>query len=66
MNKTTITKVSTRPNKAGKIPYLQPNKRKGITLYYDVLSVTQPMTCNKGYAYAIYGENKQKEETPKL
>ena len=62
MNKLTITRESIRPNNAGKIPHLQLNKEKEITLHYDALSVTQPMTCIKGYAYAIYREGKQKKK----
>jgi len=39
---------------------------KGIRLQYDALSVTKPMTCIKGYAYAIDRKDKQKKESPKL
>ena len=62
MNKLTITRESIRPNNAGKIRTYNLNKEKGITLHYDALSVTQPMTCIKGYAYAIYREGKQKKK----
>ena len=61
-----VTKVSMRPNNAGKSRTYNQNKGKGITLQYDALSFTQPMTCIKGYAYAICRKGKQKKESPKL